>query len=71
MRIEVLKEKISQNYPSQRDFAKAIGIDASTLCLILQGQRKCSLEIASNMKDSLGLTSKEADYIFFGNDGAN
>lgn len=44
---------------SQRSFAKKLGISSGSLSSILQGERRISKELATNMADTLGLAPDE------------
>ena len=64
MNLTKLKNLMWDKHITQRDLSKLTGIDDATLSRILNGQRRCSLERARQIKEALKLSNKQSIEIF-------
>jgi len=64
MNLTKLKNLMWDKHITQRDLSKLTGIDDATLSRILNGQRRCSLDRASNISKALKFSNKQSIEIF-------
>lgn len=64
--VDKLNEEIQKKDWSINELAKHSGVDKSTISRLLNG-RSCSVSTAQSLVAALGISSKKAGAIFFGN----
>lgn len=64
--VDKLNEEIQKKEWSINKLAKHSGVDKSTISRLLNG-RSCSVATAQSLVSALGISSKKAGSIFFGN----
>lgn len=63
--VDTLNEEIQKKNWSINELAKHSGVDKSTISRLLNG-RSCSVSTAQSLVSALGISSKKAGLIFFG-----
>lgn len=64
--LDLLNEEIQKKGWSISELARESKVDKATISRLLNG-RSCSVSTAQNLVEALGISSKKAGSIFFGN----